>query len=91
MNKPALIAAIAETGDITKTAASEILDIVFDAFTDLLIKGEEINVPGFGKFAAKLHEPRTGRDPSTGEMKTFPAKTRVKFSPSSVLKDAVNQ
>lgn len=91
MNKPELITALAETGDITKTAASEMLDIVFDTFTDLLVKGEEINVPGFGKFTAKLHDPRIGRDPQTGEMRTFPAKTKVKFAPSSVLKDAVNQ
>ena len=50
-------------------------------------QGEEISLPGFGKFKAKDVAAREGRNPSTGETMTFAAQRKITFQPGKALKD----
>jgi integration host factor subunit beta len=58
MNKSELIEAFAQKQDIpTKTAAS-IVKTILDTMTEALVRGDNIELRGFGSFAVRELEPR---------------------------------
>ncbi len=56
-----------------------------------LSEGEDVSLPGIGKFTVKETAARKGRNPATGEAIEIPAGRKVVFKPSKSLKDALNQ
>jgi DNA-binding protein HU-beta len=58
--------------------------------TELLKAGEEVSIPGVGKFKRLDKPARPGRNPMTGESLTIAAKKSAKFSQSSKLVEALN-
>ena len=89
MNKEELVQAVASKTNMPKTASLEAIDAVFAAIEESLIAHEDVTIAGFGKFAAKYQKSRDARNPKTGENIKVPARFSVKFSPSSILKNAV--
>jgi DNA-binding protein HU-beta len=89
MNKSELIAAVADKADIPKTTAAKVVDAVIDCMGGGIAAGG-LELQGFGNFAIKHREARTGRNPRTGEALEIAAKNVVDFNPSSKLKAAVN-
>lgn len=90
MTKAELIDAIADHADITKKNAANALDGFVDAITRALSNGQDVTLVGFGSFAVKTREARTGRNPQTGEAIEIPASKTVGFKAGKTLKDAVN-
>lgn len=91
MNAAELIDQIAAQDDkITKTQAKALVDALFGAIRDAAAKGEEVSLPGFGKFKVQAKPARTGRNPSTGAAIQIAATKKIVFQPAKVLKDAVN-
>jgi len=91
MNTSDIIDRVAATDDkLTKAQAKQIVDGVFAAIRDAAISGEEVSVPGFGKFKVQNKPARTGRNPQTGEAVQIAASKKVSFQPAKALKDAVN-
>jgi DNA-binding protein HU-beta len=91
MNTADLIDKIASSDDkLSKTQAKALVDGVFSAIRDAAVKGEEVSLPGFGKFKVQAKPARTGRNPSTGAAIEIAASKKVVFQPAKVLKDAVN-
>ena len=65
MNVSDLIdAAVAAEPKLTKAQAKVIVDSVFKSLTDAAVKGEEVSIPGFGKFKVQAKPARTGRNRS---------------------------
>ena len=60
------------------------------AVTRTLTRGEDVTIPGFGKFSTVYRAARTGRNPATGAELEIKAATAPKFSAGSGLKAAVN-
>ena len=89
MNKQDLIKDIAERGEFTKADAEAALKAVQGAIAAALVNGDKITLPGFGTFKVVESAARTGRNPKTGEPVEIPAKRKVKFNPTQVLKDLV--
>ncbi|NBU28747.1 MAG: HU family DNA-binding protein [Caulobacteraceae bacterium] len=90
MNTADIIDAVASKDDkLTKAQAKAIVDGVFAAIRDAAIKGEEVSVPGFGKFKVQDKPARTGRNPSTGAAIEIAASKKVVFQPAKALKDAL--
>jgi DNA-binding protein HU-beta len=90
MNTSDLASAIAEgESNITKTQAKQIVDSVFKAIEAAAVSGEEVSIPGFGKFKVQDKPARTGRNPSTGAAIQIAATRKVVFQPAKALKDAV--
>ena len=87
MNKTELIAAVAEKAELSKKDAEK-------AFTDVvaeeLVKGEKIQLVGFGTFEVSERPEREGRNPKTGEAMTIAASRTPKFKAGKALKDQVN-
>jgi DNA-binding protein HU-beta len=55
----------------------------------VLVAGEEISIPGFGKFSVVTRKARTGLNPQTKKKIKIPAKKAPKFTSSKTLKDSV--
>lgn len=87
MNKKDLVAKLAEHTDSTQSASSDMVNGMLDIITAELKDGNEVNLPGFGKFIAKHRPSREMRNPQTGEKMMSKAKTSAQFRPSVGLKD----
>ena len=92
MNVSDLIdAVVAADSKLTKAQAKSIVDGVFNAVAGAAAKGEEVSIPGFGKFKVQAKPARTGRNPATGGTIEIAASKKVSFTPAKQLKDAVNK
>ena len=89
MNKTELIALAAEHSGMTKKDAERVLNAALDASTVSLIKGEKVQLSGFGTFEIKDREARIGRNPHTLESIDIPATRVPTFKASKALKDNV--
>jgi DNA-binding protein HU-beta len=89
LNKNDLVANVAETTDLPRGKATEVVDAVFAAIEGALKKQEEVRLTGFGTFATSQRKATKGRNPRSGEEIDIPASTSVKFKPGKPLKDAV--
>ena len=90
MNKTELIAAVAEEGELSKKGAEKALKAFTDVVAEELVKGEKIQLVGFGTFEVAEREEREGRNPKTGEKMTIAASRSPKFKAGKALKDMVN-
>lgn len=70
-----------------KAAVTKTMDTAFLLISDALSNGNEVKITGFGAFEVTQVAARIGRNPSTGASVEIPAKQRIKFKPSSVLKN----
>ena len=90
MNKSDLVAAMAaKTGD-TKKCAEETLNAFVDVVTEALVKGEKVQLVGFGSFEVRKRAARKGRNPQTKEEIKIPASKAPVFKSGKALKDLVN-
>ncbi len=85
-----LVTAIADERGLTKIEAKAVIDSVFAAIVSAAAAGEEISLPGFGKFKVKTSAAREGRNPSTGAPIKIAASKKLGFSPAKALKDRLN-
>ena len=90
MNKTELIKAIAAGAGLSKADAKKALDATVAAVKDTLVKGDKIQLVGFGTFSVAERPAREGRNPSTGATITIPAKKVAKFKAGAELADALN-
>jgi len=89
MNKTELIAIAAENSGMTKKDTERVLNAAIDAITASLVKGEKVQLSGFGTFEAKDREARIGRNPHTKEAIDIPATRVPSFKASKALKDII--
>ena len=91
MNKTELIAIAAENAGLTKKDTERVLNAAIDAITLALIRGEKVQLSGFGTFETKDREARVGRNPHTKEAIEIPATRVPSFKASKALKDTVSK
>ena len=89
MNKTELIAVVAENSGLTKKDTERVINAAIDAITAALMKGEKVQISGFGSFETKDREARVGRNPHTKEAIDIPATRVPVFKASKALKDNV--
>ena len=90
MNKAEMIEHIAQSADLSRSAAERAIDALVVAVKASLRKGEEVTLVGFGTFHATSRPARTGRNPRTGASIEIPASRAPKFRAGKALKDAIN-
>ncbi len=76
--------------DIPKKECINLVESFFDIIRDELVKGNDIMISGFGRWSVKQKRPRLGRNPHTGEQMIIDARRVVKFKPSVVLRNTIN-
>jgi len=91
MIKADLINEIAKEMNISKQEAETGINLFFQTIKEALLKGEEIELRGFGSFRFRQRGARAGRNPRTGEPVQVPPKKVLYFKPSKLLKNVINK
>jgi len=91
MNKAELVAAIAAQAELSKKDSEKALKAFIDIVTDELVKGEKVQLVGFGTFEVSTRPARTGRNPQTKQEIKIAASKAPKFKAGKALKDVVNK
>lgn len=91
MNKTELVTAIADKAELSKKDSEKALKAFIDVITEELVKGEKIQLVGFGTFEVSERPARTGRNPRTKQTIEIPASKAPKFKAGKALKDLINQ
>ena len=90
MNKSELVAAMSERAELSKKDAEKALKAFIDVVTEELVKGEKIQLVGFGTFEVAERAAREGKNPQTGNKIKIAASKAPKFKAGKALKDVVN-
>ena len=91
MNKAELVELIANKTGTSKRQSEECIDLVVNAITKSVAKGEKVTLVGFGTFERRDRRARKGRDPRSGAEIDIPAKKVPAFSAGKQFKQAVNK
>ena len=89
MNKTELVAAVAEKANLSKKDADAAVAAVIASVTESLVKGEKVQLIGFGTFETRDRAEKQARNPRTGETMTVPATRVPAFKAGAALKAAV--
>jgi integration host factor subunit beta len=90
MTKADLVDQIISLGDLTRRDGEVIVETLFESIIEALKASDKVEVRGFGSFRSRQRQPRTGRNPKTGDAVAVPAKRVPFFKPSKELRDLVN-
>jgi integration host factor subunit beta len=90
MTKADLIEEVAKQSNLTKKESELIVNTVFDNITDALIKGDKVELRGFGSFRIRHRNSRKGRNPKTGSSVNVPEKRVPFFKVGKQLRELVN-
>ena len=91
MNKSELVAAVAKEDGLSKADAEKAVKATFGAIEASLVKGDKVQLIGFGTFEVRERAARAGRNPLTGEEIEIKAAKAPAFKAGKALKDAVNK
>ena len=91
MNKSELVNAMAAKTGATKKSAEESLNALLETVKDALVKGDKVQLVGFGSFETKTRAARKGKNPQTGAEMKIPACKAPSFKAGKALKDVVNK
>ena len=89
MNKKRLVERIVEHTDSSKSEAEIHLEAFTASVSEALKAGDEVQLPGFGKFYVREQKAREGRNPQTGETMRIGAKKVPAFKAGKALKQTV--
>ena len=89
MNKKQLIEQMVEHTDSPKSEAEKHLAAFTTTIAEALKAGEEVQIPGFGKFYVRDQKAREGRNPQSGERMKIPASKVPAFKAGKSLKDSI--
>ncbi|MDP4133461.1 MAG: HU family DNA-binding protein [Bacillota bacterium] len=89
MNKTELVIAMAEKAGLTKKDAEKALVAFTESVEGALVKGDKIQLVGFGTFEVRERGERKGRNPLTKQEILIPASKAPVFKAGKALKDVV--
>jgi len=90
MNKTQLVAALADKTGLSKKDAEKALLAFTGSIEESLIKGDKVQLIGFGTFEVKERPAREARNPRTGETVKIAASKAPVFKAGKGLKAKVN-
>jgi integration host factor subunit beta len=91
MVKSEIILKLAEEAKIPPQIAEIAVNTVFQTMTDALIRGEGIEIRGFGSFKVRNYDERSGNHPRTGAAIEIDPKRRPFFKVGKELRDRINK
>jgi len=89
VNKSELVDLVAEKAGMSKKDSEKAVKAVLDSITDGLVRGNKVQLVGFGTFEVRNRKEREGRNPATGEKIKIKALKVPAFKPGKALKDKV--
>jgi DNA-binding protein HU-beta len=89
ITKSQIVAYFAKKFELSKKAASSIIDEMAMLAIAETKKAGSFTLPGIGKLVLSKRKARKGRNPATGEEINIPAKTVVKMRIAKACKEAI--
>jgi len=89
-SKADIIATLSDELNLPVREVTQIIDTILKSMTDALVRGEGIEIRGFGSFTIREYESYVGRNPKSGEIVSVKPKKLPFFKVSKQLKKAVN-
>lgn len=86
MNKRSLAINVAKETGLSISAASKVIDAVFQTIGKSTENGEYTTIHGFGSFSSVLRAERKGVNPVTKQAIVIPERKVVRFVPSKKIK-----
>jgi len=90
MLKSDLVNILVTQRGLTQRQAEEAIEHIFEAMTAELVKGDNIEIRGFGAFHVKEYKGYKGRNPKTSETIEVRPKRGVLFRTGKELRERVN-
>ena len=91
MTKSELIQRLAEQNPhLYLRDIEKIVETIFEEITSAMVRGDRVELRGFGAFSVKHRESRTGRNPRTGETVHVEAKRLPFFKTVKGLRERLN-
>ena len=69
--------------------AEVVVQTILDVLAESLIRGQRIEIRGFGSFSLNYRPPRTGRNPKSGDKVQVPAKYVPHFKAGKELRERI--
>jgi DNA-binding protein HU-beta len=91
VTKSDLVQVAAKAGNLSRAAAGEAVNALFDAIVENVAKGKRVTVVGFGTFLPRRRKARSGRSPVNGKEIRIHAKTLPAFAAGQGFKQAVDK
>ena len=91
MTRSELVLQLAERADLPQTLARIIVDTVFDGMKESLVRGEGIEIRGFGSFAVRSYDGYKGRNPKSGEIANVRPKKLPFFKVGKHMKQKITR
>lgn len=89
MTKSQLVDSVQTRTGLTRKQSADAVEAVLETVQEVLGRGGEVALTGFGKFSVSERGARIGKHPRTGEAMEIAATRVAKFAPASGLKQAV--
>ncbi len=91
MTKSQLVERVASrTRDVSKRNIETVVDTIFGSMTEALVRGERIEIRGFGSFRVRVLKAREGFNPKTREQIQIPARRKPLFRVAKELRERIN-
>jgi len=91
MTKSELIHKLSEQfSNMSLREVEKSVDIIFSEISNSLAKGGRVELRGFGAFSVRYRDPRTGRNPRTGEKVEVEGKHVPFFKAGKNLRERIN-
>ena len=90
MTRSELIQKIVGKTNLPNKAIELAVRVAFDSMSEAMVRGERIEIRGFGSFAVRHYEARTGYNPRTGEPVDVPASRRPFFKAGKDLAERID-
>ena len=91
MIKSELVLKIAEQNPhLYQRDVENIVNAILDTIADALTRGDRVELRGFGAFAVKKRDARTGRNPRTGEAVSVQEKVVPVFKTGKEMRQRLN-
>lgn len=81
---------LTDTFGFNKRESKELVEQFYNEMSNVLSKGEQIKLSGFGNFELKDKNARPGRNPRTGEDVPISARRVVTFKPGQKLRAQID-
>jgi integration host factor subunit beta len=91
MTKADLVEMVAESSDLPRKQADEVVQVILESIIAALSRGEKVELRGFGSFRIRRRGERNGRNPKTGDRVHVPPKKIPYFKPGKHLREELLQ
>jgi Bacterial nucleoid DNA-binding protein len=89
MNKIDIVNGLAEKANLNQKIAKIVVDTIIDSIKNAIVRGERVEIRGFGSFSLRTYKSYKGRNPKNGEVVNVPPKKLPYFKVGKELKETI--